>query len=91
MNQGIICATEDSLAIVCRQMRFSDGIESSIHRPPEQFKGAEPFLGQGEISIMVHTFCIQSDGDGVNREVRCARMCSYQLKYAGPSVLGEHV
>ena len=72
-------------------MRFSDGIESSIHRPSEQFKGVEVFSGQGEISIMVHTLCTQSGGDGVNEEVKCAWMCSYQLKYGGMSVQGEHV
>ena len=83
---GVMGATEDSLAIVCRQMRFSDGIESSIHRTPEQFKGIEPFSGQGKISIMVYTFCTQSGGDGVNGEVRCARLCSY----SGDTLTGQH-
>ena len=72
-------------------MRFSHGIKSSIHRPPEQFKGVEVFSEQVKRSIMVHTFCTQNSGDGVNEEVKCAVMCSYQLKYAGPSVQGEHV
>ena len=49
--------------------------------------------GQGHY-VPLHkycTFCTESSGDGVNGEVRCAIMCSYQLKYAGPSVQGEHV
>ena len=83
---------EDSLAIVCRQMRFSDGIESSIHRPAEQFKEVEPLSEQVKRSIVIHTFCTQCGSDGVNaEEVECARMCSYQLKYGGVSVQRENV
>ena len=54
-------------------------------------QGSKAFSEQGTRSIMVHTFCKQSGGDDVNGTVKCAKICSYQLKYGGLSVQGEHV
>ena len=49
-DEGIVCAMEDPLSIclgVHKQMRFRDGINSCIHRPPAQFKGVRALSEQG--------------------------------------------
>ena len=90
---GIVCAMVDPLARclgVHEQMRFSDGIKPCIHRPPAQFKGVEPFRTRNKINngtYFLYTKC----GDDVNGTVKCAEICSYQLKYGGLSVQGEYL